>query len=163
MDTGAEIRDGFRSSKEETALARFARWFIRRLERNSDGLPVSTDSLLQAFRTGFPITHLVAGKWFATLEAIDCEDNQVAALVRLSRLSPLAPAEPRRGMVALEERGRQLFVAPASANHAGNVDLLLVYTFPLLLPLEKNLSLFREFAGNEIGRLRGASGGAKKT
>ena len=84
IDTSAEVHDGNQPLKEETALARFAGWLIRQLELNSDGLPVFTDSLLKAFRPGFPISHPFAGEWFATLDAIDREDKQVAALIRLS-------------------------------------------------------------------------------
>jgi hypothetical protein len=63
-------------------------------------------------------------------------------------------------LVAFEERGRKLFAAPASASRPGDVDLLVAYSFLLLL--EGNLRLFREFAANEIGRLQGISGEVKK-
>ena len=47
-----------------------------------------------------------------------------------------------------------------SASRPGDVDLLVAYSFLLLL--EGNLRLFREFAANEIGRLQGISGEVKK-
>ena len=43
---------------------------------------------------------------------------------------------------------------PDAALPAQTMDVLLTYSFPLLLSVEQNLQLFREFAGNELGRLR---------
>jgi hypothetical protein len=60
-------------------------------------------------------------------------------------------------MVAVEQRNRRVFAEPTAA--AGESDLLLVYSFPLLVSLDKNLELFREFSGKERGRLRGTAPG----
>ena len=57
-------------------------------------------------------------------------------------------------MVDVEERGRKLFAESGAAFPSSDADLLLTYSFSLLLSFDQNLELFREFAGNELGRLR---------
>ena len=158
MKLDAEFNDGNQPLKEGTVPGRFLIWLLRQLVGESDDLADFTDSLLNVFRPGYPVTHPTAGQWHATLDAIDPEDSQVAALVRLSRQRPPAPREPRTGIVTFGERGRELFAEPASVNGPGDMDLLLTFSFLLELPLEENISLFREFASNEIGRLRATSG-----
>ncbi len=108
----------------------------------------------QLFESGVSVTHDGAGQWFATLDVIDIEDNQVAALVRLSRVRPEGTREVLRGMVDVEERNRKLFADRSSSSPLTDADLLLTYSFPLLLSVDQNLRLFREFAANELGRLR---------
>jgi len=159
MDTGFEGHDGNRPPSEASAVARLTGWLLDLVGLNPSGLAAFTDRLVAAFRTGLPVTHSVAGQWFATLEAIDPEDNQVAALVRLSRHRPEIPREVRRGMVDVEERNRVLFAEPAPLPPSADADLLLTYSFPLLLSHDQNLELFREFAGHELSRLRSEAAG----
>jgi hypothetical protein len=156
MDTELELLDENRPPSEETGLGRLAGWLLGLIRRNPDGLRAFADHLVAAFRPGFEVGHRASGAWFATLDAIDPEDNQVAALVRLSRqsLKTNGPWEVRQGMVDVEERDRKLFSEPDESVGA-DADLLLTYSFPLLLSLDQNLELFREFAGNELSRLRG--------
>jgi len=131
-----------------------AAWFLRQVGLQSDELGVFTDRLLTAFQSGLPVNHPADGQWYATLDAIDSEDNQVAAVVRLSRRRPDGTRKVRRGMVDVEERNRTLFAEPTSTASPASSDLLVTYSFPLLFSLERNLELFREFAGKELGRLR---------
>lgn len=155
MDTEFELPDDNRPQQEAAGLGRLFGWLLGLVGLNSVGLGAFADRLAAAFRPGLEVAHSVPGTWFATLDVIDPEDNQVAALVRLSRRRPEAPQEVHRGIVDVEERNRKLFAEPASDAPRADADLLLTYSFPLLLSLDQNLELFREFAGNELGRLRG--------
>lgn len=155
MSTGFERPDGFPPPGKDTALGAVAGWFLGLVGLNPQGLGAFAGQLAAVFRPGFPVTQPAAGTWFATLDAVDPEDNQVAALVRLSRHKPSDPRpDPRRGMVDVEEEERELVVQTEPAGPPAGADLVLTYSFPLLFPLDRNLELFREFAGNELGRLR---------
>lgn len=106
------------------------------------------DRLAAAFGTGVEVSHPQAGTWFATLDAIHAEGSQVAALVRLSHGRPQAFRPVARGPMTIAHEQRELTVPSPDA------DLVLTYSFPLLFSVEHNLSLFHEFAHNELGRLR---------
>ena len=82
MNSGFEVYDGNRLPPETSVLARLAGWLLGLVGLNPVGLGAFAEGLLAAFRSGLAVTHPVAGQWFATLDAIDPEDNQVAALVR---------------------------------------------------------------------------------
>lgn len=155
MGTEFEVPDGNRPRSEGTGIGRLAGWLLGLVGLNTSSLDEFADRLAVAFRSGLEVTHPASGVWFATLDAIAPEDNQVAALVRLSSERPERPREVRRGVVDVEERNRELFAEPARVALPADEDLLLTYSFPLLLSLDQNLELFREFAGNELGRLRG--------
>jgi len=163
MDMRGEAHDANQRATDEPALNRLVSWVLQQIGLKPDGLPAFTDALLRAFRPAFRIPHPNTGEWFATLDTIDPQDNQVAAVVRLSRQQPRETREVRSGMVAFEERGRKLFSEPASTNSPADSDLLLAYSFVLFFSIEDNLKLFGEFARNEIGRLRGTSETANKT
>ncbi|HTU20936.1 MAG TPA: hypothetical protein VMG10_22985 [Gemmataceae bacterium] len=163
MDMRGDVHDANQPAEDEPALNRLVSWVLQQIGLKSDGLPAFTDALLRAFRPAFRIPHPDAGEWFATLDTVDPQDNQVAALVRLSRQQPREAREVRSGMIAFEERGRKLFAEPASTNCPADSHLLLAYSFVLVFSLEDNLRLFREFAMNEIGRLRGTSETVHKT
>lgn len=132
-------------------LARLVGRLLALVRPESGGLTVFADKLEAAFSNGIEVSHPVAGTWFSTLDTIHPEDSQVAALVRLSHDRPDAPRPASRGMVATTHEQRELTVPPPDA------DLLVTYSFPLLFSVERNLDLFREFAQNELGRLRSGS------
>ncbi len=155
MDNGFEVGDGNRPPSTESAVGRLVAWLLSRVGRDGGGPRAFAERLSAAFRSGLPVSHPADGQWFATLDAIEPEDNQAAALVRLSHRRPEAPREVRRGMIDVEERGRKLFAQPTSTPAAADADLLLTHSFSPLLSLDQNLELFREFAANELGRLRG--------
>ncbi len=154
MDPGFEIGDGNRPPSTESAVARLVAWLLSRVGLNPGGGRVFADRLSAAFRSGLSVNHPADGPWFAALDAIDPDDNQAAALVRLSHRLPETPREIQRGMVDVEERNRELFAESASTIAPEDADLLLTYSFSPLLSLDQNLELFREFAANELGRLR---------
>jgi hypothetical protein len=161
MTTEFDVPDGNRPQSEESAIARLAGWLWDLAGRSRGGLSEFSDRLLAAFRSGVSVTHDAAGQWFATLDVIDPEDNQLAALVRLSRVRPDGTRDVRRGMVDVEERNRKLFADRSSTSSPTDADLLLMYSFPLLLSVDQDLQLFREFAANELGRLRPEPVGTK--
>jgi hypothetical protein len=153
MATGLE--QGNPAKGDEPALTRLVEWVLRRIGPRSDPLRDFTESLLSRFRSGIPISHPDAGVWFATLDAIDSRDKQVAAVVRVSRTRPTEPKEVPVRVAGFGRRGRKLFDEPAAAPQTNDADILLSYSFMLLFSLEDNLRLFGEFVTNEIGRLRG--------
>jgi hypothetical protein len=155
MSTHNVLPDG--EQRTSPALARLVGRLLGLVRPASGGLASFTDSLISAFGNGVEITHPRAGTWFATLDTIHAEDSQVAALVRLSHGRPGTPRpeSPRpvtHGMVFIAHEQRELTVPPPDA------DLILTYSFPLLFSVERNLRLFREFAHNELGRLRSGAG-----
>lgn len=133
-------------------LARLAGRLLALVRPQPGGLAAFADSLVAAFSRGVQVSHPLAGTWFATLDTIHAEDNQVAAQVRVSRTRPEIPRPVTRGTVAIAHEQRELTVP------SPNADLVLTYSFPLLFSVERNLKLFREFAHNELGRLRSGSG-----
>ena len=113
------------------------------------------DELTAAFQPGFEVRHPTLGTtWFATLDVIDLCDNQVAALVRLSRQPGQQQQSVRRGLLFLPELERVSTPGGSQQGPAPNEDLVLRYTFPLLFTVGRNLKLWNEFAANELGRLR---------
>jgi hypothetical protein len=112
------------------------------------------ENLIGSFQNGMTICHPKGGEWFATLDAINPADNEVASLVRLSLSRSQPPKEVLRGMTDIEERGRELFTKPFRSHASENDDLLLTYSFPGGVPYQQNLDLFQEFARNELLRLR---------
>lgn len=144
-----------RPQLEEKWLVQLTNWVRSLVGRKPRELVAFTDRLVTAFQLGIEVTLTESGPRFATLDAIDPGDNQVAALVRLSRNRPKENrSEIRRGMVDLEERDRELFTDSSSAASVEEGDLLLTYSFPLLISVEQNLDLFGEFARNQLIRLR---------
>jgi len=122
------------------------------------------DELTAAFQPGFEVRHPTLGTtWFATLDVIDSCDNQVAALVRLSRQPAQQQKSVRRGSVFLPEQ--ELVSTPGGSQQGSdaNEDLVLRYTFPLLFTVRHNLKLWKEFAANELGRLRDGEGTTGRT
>lgn len=123
-----------------------------------------TDELTAAFQRGFEVRHPTLGTtWFATLDAIDSGDNQVAALVRLSRQPAQQQQSPSRGSLLLAEQERVSTPDGSRQGSDPNEDLVLRYTFPLLLTVGRNLKLWKEFATNELGRLRDGEGTTGRT
>ncbi len=163
MDTRSDAHDANQPAKDDSPLTQLVGWVLHQIGLKSDAHSAFTDSLLRAFQPSLIVHHPKMGEWFATLDAIDPADNQVSALVRLTRQQPVQPREVRTGMVAFEERGRKLFADPTSPSRLGDADLLLSYSFTPLFSLDDNLKLFREFATNEIGRLRGSPEETLKT
>ena len=157
MGTKNDVQEDRNLPGEGTALGSFANWLRDQVRPNAETLRLFTESLLKTFGPGLPIHVRGAGHWYATLDAIDRGDKQVAALVRLSSHRPTKTQEPRTAFVAFEERGRTLFDHPKSASLPADLDLLLTYSFPIVVSVEENLDLFREFATNELRRLRGAA------
>lgn len=139
---------------EGNAFRRAAGWLISLIGHYSAGLEVFAERLEAFFQPALVVTHPLAGTWFATLDTVWPEDRQVAALVRLSRHAPSEPRRPLRGMIENEERDRPLFVRPLPSAVSRDDDLLLEYSFPQLFSPNRNIQLFREFAENELGRLR---------
>jgi hypothetical protein len=122
------------------------------------------DELTAAFQSGFEVQHPTLGTaWFATLDVIDPSDNQVASIVRLSRQPAQQQHSVRRDSVFLPEQER--VSTPADSRQGSNLgeDLVLRYTFPLLFTVSRNLKLFKEFATNELGRLRDGEGTTGRT
>ncbi len=148
---------------EDPGFLQFLHWAISLFGFGSGRLRTFINSLVTAFKAGLPITHQTGGEWFATLDRINPEDSQVAAQVRLSRNRPALPQKVPAGVLQFEERGRKLFSKPLPETHTPDADLLLIYSFWLMVPLEENLKLFREFALNEVGRLRGKPKVTQKT
>jgi hypothetical protein len=146
MSTHIVLPDG--EHRTSPILARLVGRLLALVRPEPGGLATFSDRLAAAFSDTVEISHPLAGTWYATLDTIHPEDNQVAALVRLSSSRPAAPRPVARGTVAISHAQRELTTPAADA------DLLVTYSFPLLLSVERNLSLFREFALNELGRLR---------
>lgn len=157
MNIDPEVPDGNRPTPERSIVARLAFWLMNRIGLNRDGLTTFAEQLLTSFQVGLLVIDPDNRLWYATLDAIDPEDNQVAALVRLSIHPPKGNCTVRRGMVDDEVRNEEVTFVKASSSSATDSDLLLTYSFPLLLTLQENLDLFREFARNELGRLRAPS------
>ena len=139
---------------EDETLTDLARWLRGLVSGPVDGLEGFTSRILAVFAEGLPIQHEQAGVWYASLETINPADNQVAARVRLSRRRPDGREPVSRGVVSLGQRGRKLFADRAQPTNKADADLVLVYSFPAAFTVERNIDLFREFAGNELGRLR---------
>jgi hypothetical protein len=154
MDTGFDVGDGNRPPRVTSALAKLVGWLLHLVGPSPRGLGELTEWLLAAFQRRLPVSDPEAGQWYATLDAIDPADNQVAAWVRLSRNHPPKVVEVRRGLVDFEEPNQGLYPIPAEVPQGEDHDLLLTYSFPILLSNDKNLELFRELAGNELRRLR---------
>lgn len=129
-------------------LARLVGRLLALVRPEPGGLPAFADKLVAAFSNAVEVSHPLAGTWFATLDRIHAEDNQVAAQVRVSRSRPGVPRPVARETVTLMHEQRELTIPSPEA------DLVLTYSFPLLFSVERNLKLFREFAHNELGRLR---------
>ncbi|HEU4558737.1 MAG TPA: hypothetical protein VFS20_12845 [Longimicrobium sp.] len=140
--------------REGSAFSRVAGWLISLIGRHAAGLEAFADRLEAFFQPALVVTHPLAGTWFATLDAVLPEDRQVAALIRLSRHAPLQPRKALRGIIENEERERTLFAQPLPSAISQDQDLLLEYSFPQLFSPARNIQLFREFAENELGRLR---------
>jgi hypothetical protein len=150
MSTHIVLPDG--EQRTSPILARLVGRLLALVRPEPDGLATFSDKLIAAFSAGVEVSHPLAGTWFATLDTIHPEDNQVAALVRLSDSRPEAPRPVTRGTVAISHAQREITIRSPDA------DLLVTYSFPLLFSVERNLSLFREFAHNELGRLRSRAG-----
>jgi hypothetical protein len=122
------------------------------------------NELTAAFQPGLEVRHPILGTtWFATLDVIDSGDNQVAALVRLSRQPAQQQQSVRRGSVLLPEQERVSTPDGSRQGSDPNEDLVLRYSFPLLFTVGRNLKLWKEFAANELGRLRDGEGTAGRT
>jgi len=131
------------------------------VQRNVDQF---ADELTAAFQPGFEVRHPTLGTtWFATLDVIEPGDNQVAALVRLSRQPAQQQQSVRRAAVFLPEQERVSTPGGSQQGFDPNEDLVLRYTFPLLFTVTHNLRLWREFAANELGRLRDGEGTTGRT
>lgn len=146
MSSHIVLPDG--EQRTSPVLARLVGRLLGLVRPEPGGLAAFADKLIAAFGDGIEISHPLAGSWFAALDTIHAEDNQVAALVRLSPGRPDASRPVSRGMVTTMHEQRVLTVP------APNADLVLTYSFPLIFSVERNLALFREFAHNELGRLR---------
>lgn len=146
MSTHIVLPDG--EQRTNPILARLVGRLLAFVRPESGGLAGFADKLIAAFGNGIEISHPLAGPWFATLDTVHPEDNQIAALVRLSPGHPGAPRPVSHGIVATVHEQRELTIP------APDADLVFTYSFPLLFSIERNLSLFREFAHNELGRLR---------
>lgn len=155
MATGFENQQRNQATGDEPALTRVVEWVLQQIGLQSDPLRSFTESLLLSFRAGIPISHPEAGTWFATLDALDSRDKQVAAVVRVSRKQPTQPKEVSGRAVGFGQRGRKLFAEPVAVSQTNDADILLSYSFMPLFSLDENLRLFSEFVANEIGRLRG--------
>jgi hypothetical protein len=144
---------------DEKALGRLARQVRELVGQRPARLSKFALQLEAAFQPWLELTEPAPAEWFATLDVLSPHDNQVAAVVKLSHQRPSGDRTPkvRRGTVEVEERNRKLFAEPVPTASSANADLLLTYSFPLFLSLNKNLDLFREFASNELCRLRGES------
>src|SRR5438093_2975701 len=75
MDTELDIPDGNRPASEKSSIWRLAAWFLRQVGLQSDDLEGFTNRLLAAFCPGLPVNHPAGALWFATLDAIDSDDN----------------------------------------------------------------------------------------
>jgi hypothetical protein len=155
MAAGVEHQQGNQPTGDEPALTRVVEWVLQQIGLQSDPLRSFTESLLSRFRSGIEISHPDAGMWFATLDAFDSRDKQVAAVVRVSRKQPTQPKEVSGRVVGFGQRGRKLFSEPFAASQTNDADILLSYSFMPLFSLDDNLRHFDEFVTNEIGRLRG--------
>jgi len=122
------------------------------------------DELTAAFQPGFEVRHPTLGTiWFATLDVIEPGDNQVAVVVRLSRQPAQQQQSVRRASVFLPEQERVSSPGGSQQGFDPNEDLVLRYTFPLLFTVRHNLRLWKEFAANELGRLRDGEGTTGRT
>jgi len=152
MEDNLDVLDGNRPAEESSAVAQFVAWLLRMIRSKPEALAGYAEQLKGSFESGLAVIHPNEGKWFATLDEFHAEDNQVAALVRLSQSRPLKRREVREGSLNIGERDRTLF--SEQPNRSADTNLLLRYSFPTILPLDRNLRLFTEFAMNELGRLR---------
>jgi hypothetical protein len=150
-ESGASGRSSPR--REGNALTRAAGRLRSLIGGGSARLESFTRELEESFQPALVITHPLAGRWFAMLETLEPEDNQVGAVLRLSRHAPPEPRKPVRGTAENEERDRELFARPVPGARSSDDDVVLAYSFPLLLSAPRNVQLFREFATNELGRL----------
>ncbi len=147
-------QEGSHPTGREPTLTRVLEWVRQQIGLQSDPLLGFTEGLLSRFRTGIEIPHPCTGTWFATIDALNSRDEQVAAVVRVSRNRSTPPKDVSGRMVGFGQRGRIRFAEPVGAQ-AIDADILLAYSFMPLFSLDGNLRLFVEFVTNEIGRLRG--------
>jgi hypothetical protein len=114
--------------------------------------------LLTAFGPGVEVPTDGGTKWMAAVDRVDLEGRQVAMRLRLMprarwQEQGAGAGDQPRHLVSRPARGK-----PLPRRELGpprkDADLLLHYSFPTALPVNDNLSLFLEYAGNELRRLR---------
>lgn len=117
------------------------------------------NALQKKFGGGLPVAR---GKteWMAALDRVDIENDQVGLRVRL--MSEKSWKERSAFSTRSEEEmGRPVTSAPLPRRRvdvaSSQDDLLLQYSFPTVISLDRNLHLFLEYAGNELRRLRDAA------
>lgn len=141
--------------------APFRRWrLLAQLGADGPSAEAYRSQLVEHFGTGLLIPTPGGLSWVAVLDHLDAEDRQVSVRVRLmphSRWHELlvrgghrAPTVERPDPSAPLPRRRLGLVG-------GPSDLAVQYGFPTGVGLEQNLALFREYAGQEVARVRPAS------
>jgi hypothetical protein len=133
------------------------RSFLSRLSelRANDVLSSFADKLVAQFAHGLSVRHPKQGTWFATLDAVLPDDNQVTARIRLCIHKPSEPKMPEFKNPLSDNRSRKPFQDEAFTAPTKTTDLVMVYCFLLVLSVDDNVRAFQEFASNELGRLRG--------
>jgi len=142
------------SESDRSRFVKFFRWLFELGQRGPRDLAKFAKDLKIQFERGVEVHDRQSRTWFATLDAIHADDNEVSTLVRLSRHRPEAAHEVRNGPISFEERGRRVYATPGEIGLDSRNDLVLMYSFAMFDPLPDELKVFREFAQNELERLR---------
>ncbi len=112
------------------------------------------EDILRQLEPGVALTDEAIGTWYASVDAADWGDNLASDRVGIRFLLSRQPGLPRRVQESVPlQRPRRVSHDLGRPKQQPDT-LALVFNFSSLLPVAKNLELFREFAISQIKRLR---------